>query len=67
MEYRDIVESQDLVQKADRFAESFGSGDVIAGGEAVAGIDTEADGQIGEIGRELPHDGEFFEAATEDA
>ena len=61
----DVLEAEEAVGFGQGFSEAGFGGDVVTGGEGVAGVEAEADGEVCEFGRELAHDVEFFELAAE--
>src|SRR5260370_19560483 len=61
----DVREAEHTVELCDGFLKAGSSGDVVAGGVTMAGVDAEGDFEIGDFGGELPHQREFFEAAAQ--
>ena len=65
VDHANVVETKNAVRFKERFLQSIRARYVVTGSQKMTRIETEADRQMGDLGREIPDDIELLEAAAE--
>src|SRR5580698_320336 len=65
VDYANIFDAQRAIYLGHRLLQARRRADIVAGRQAMAGIDAESDFQIGPLRRELAHRAQLFETAAQ--
>ena len=65
VDHVDVVDAQHAVDFSHGLPHAGRGRDIVAGRRTMAGVDTEADSEIRQLGGELPHDAKFLQPAAE--